>query len=130
MGARGVVWVVAVALMAAGCDSVSRGGIPRGPDVVPGSQDAGGDAALSKLVSVLDRGGLPPTLDCSGITWRAVGLGGFGHEHRLAPVTPGVAGYSLLREHGARKGTPPRLYMRAGSRGPLARIYVRYESVP
>lgn len=130
MGARGVVWVAAVALVAAGCDSVSRAGVPPGPRLVPGSQDAGRAPALSSLASVLDRGGLPQTLVCSGITWRAVDLGGFRHEHRLAPVTPGIEGYVLLRERGAAKGTPPRLYIRAGRRGALGQVYVRYEPAP
>lgn len=130
MGGMGVLWVVAVALMAAGCDSASRAAVPDGPDLTLGSHDAGGVPALSNLALVLDRGGLPQTLLCSGATWRAVGLGGFRHEHRLAPVTPGIGGYTLLREHGARSDTPPRLYIRAGKRGPLARVYVRYEPVP
>jgi len=92
--------------------------------------DARESPALSNLAGLLERQGLPQTLLCSGTTWRAVGLGGFRNEQRLAPVKPGIAGYTLLHERGARRDEPPRLYIRAGERGPLARVYVRYEPAP
>ncbi|HHX40738.1 MAG TPA: hypothetical protein GX715_12305 [Armatimonadetes bacterium] len=130
MRASGLWWVVVVALLGGGCDSLSRTELASGVGDAGGPQDARESPALSNLAGLLERQGLPQTLLCSGTTWRAVGLGGFRNEQRLAPVKPGIAGYTLLHERGARRDEPPRLYIRAGERGPLARVYVRYEPAP
>ena len=130
MRASGLWWVVVVALLGGGCDSLSRMKLAGGADIAADSQDARVTHPQRSLATLLERQGLPQTLLCSGTTWRAVGLGGFRNEQRLAPVKPGIAGYTLLHERGARRDEPPRLYIRAGERGPLALVYVRYEPAP